>query len=140
MYTERGGAIVNVGSIAGEMPGPWQAVYHGTKAFVHSWSEGLRNELKDTNITLTILVPGATDTDFFAKADMEDSKIYEKANLSDPKKVAKDGYKALMKGDDKIVSGLKNKAMVGASHVMPDPMVAENMRKQQEPSDKKQNG
>lgn len=130
------GKILNVGSIAGEMPGPWQAVYHGTKAFVHSWSEGLRNELKDTNINLSILVPGATDTDFFSKADMEDSKIYEDANLSDPAKVARDGYEGLMKGEHKIVSGFKNKSMVGLSQVIPDPMVAENMRKQQEPKDK----
>lgn len=110
---------------------------HGTKAFVHSWSEGLRNELKDTNITVTILVPGATDTEFFDKADMKDSKIYQEANLADPVKVAKDGYDGLMRADDKIVSGMKNKAMVGMSHVMPDPMVAENMRKQQEPKDKR---
>ena len=135
--TERNeGKILNVGSIAGEMPGPWQAVYHGTKAFVHSWSEGLRSELKDTNINLSILVPGATDTGFFDKADMKDSKIYEEANLSDPVKVARDGYEGLMKGEHKIVSGMKNKAMVGLSQVMPDPMVAENMRKQQEPKDK----
>jgi len=131
------GKILNVGSIAGEMPGPWQAVYHGTKAFVHSWSEGLRNELKDTGITVTILVPGATDTAFFDKADMKDSKIYQEENLADPVTVAKDGYEGLMKGDDKVVSGLKNKAMVGLSQVMPDPMVAENMRKQQEPKNKR---
>lgn len=136
MVERNEGKILNVGSIAGEVPGPWQAVYHGTKAFVHSWSEGLRNELKETNITLSILVPGATDTDFFEKADMTDSKIYEKGNLSDPAKVALDGYKGLMKGDHKIVSGLKNKAMVGLAQVMPDPMAAENMRKQQEPKDK----
>ena len=136
MMARNDGKILNVGSIAGEMPGPWQAVYHGTKAFVHSWSEGLRNELKDTNISLTILAPGATDTGFFAKANMEESKINEEANLADAKKVAKDGYEALMKGDDKVVSGLKNKVMVGASHVTPDPMVAENMRKQQEPKDR----
>lgn len=138
MVTRNEGKILNVGSVAGEMPGPWQSVYHGTKAFIHSWSEGIRNELKDTNVAVTILLPGATDTDFFAKASMEESKIYQEGSLADPVKVAKDGYDALMKGDDKIISGMKNKAMVGVSHVMPDPMVAETMRKQQEPADKKQ--
>lgn len=136
MLERKAGKILNVGSMAGEVPGPWQAVYHGTKAFVHSWSEGLREELKDTGITLSILVPGATDTDFFDKADMKDSKIYEKGNLSDPAKVALDGYKGLMNGEHKIVSGWKNKAMVGLGQVMPDPLMAKNMRKQQEPKDK----
>lgn len=136
MLRQNKGKVLNVGSIAGEMPGPWQAVYHGTKAFIHSWSEGLRNELQDTAITITILVPGATDTAFFDKAGMKESKIYEESNLADPVKVARDGYEGLMKGEHKVVSGLKNKAMVGLSQVMPDPMVAENMRKQQEPKDR----
>ena len=131
------GKILNVGSIAGEMPGPWQSVYHGTKAFVNSWTEGIRSELKDTNITVTLLLPGATDTDFPVKANMENSKIFAESNLSDAAKVAKDGYDALMAGDDKIISGLKNKVMVGMGHVMPDSMAAETMKKQQEPSDKK---
>jgi len=136
MVARKEGKILNVGSIAGEMPGPWQAVYHGTKAFVGSWTEGIRNELKETGITVTVLLPGATDTDFFAKANMENSKIYQPDSLADPVKVAKDGYDALMSGDDKIVSGLKNKAMVGMGRVMPDSMTAETMRKQQEPKDK----
>lgn len=135
MVERKEGKILNVGSIAGEIPGPWQAVYHGTKAFVGSWTEGIRNEVKETGITITVLLPGATDTDFFAKANMERSKIYEPDSLADPVKVAKDGYDALMSGDDKIVSGLKNKAMVGMGRVMPDSMAAETMRKQQEPKD-----
>src|SRR5690606_24852307 len=75
MVQRKEGRILNVGSIAGEMPGPWQAVYHGTKAFVHSWSEALRNELKNSHISVTILVPGATDTDFFEKANMKAPKF-----------------------------------------------------------------
>jgi short-subunit dehydrogenase len=138
MVERKEGKILNVGSIAGEIPGPWQAVYHGTKAFVGSWTEGIRNEVKETGITVTVLLPGATDTDFFAKANMERSKIYEPDSLADPVKVAKDGYQALMSGDDKIVSGLKNKAMVGMGRVMPDSMAAETMRKQQEPKEKDQ--
>lgn len=131
------GKILNVGSIAGEMPGPYQSVYHGTKAFVNSWSEAIRNELKDSNVSVTVLLPGATDTDFFNKADMNESKIVQEGSLADPVKVAKDGYEALMSGDDKIVSGLKNKAMVAMGNITPDSMVAENMRKQQEPVHKK---
>ncbi|WP_207422767.1 SDR family NAD(P)-dependent oxidoreductase [Desertivirga brevis] len=137
MFIRGEGKILNVGSVAGEAPGPWQAVYHGTKAFVNSWSEAIRSELKDTNITVTVLLPGATDTDFFNKADMTESKIVQEGKLANPAKVAKDGYEALMSGDDKIVSGLKNKAMVAMGNVMPDTMVAENMKSQQEPANKK---
>lgn len=131
------GKILNLASIASKVPGPWQSVYHGTKAFILSWTEALISENKDSGVTITALMPGATDTDFFNKADMQDSKIVQNSKLSDPAKVAQDGYDALMKGDDKIVSGLKNKAMVGMSNVMPDSMVADNMKKQQEPVDKK---
>lgn len=136
MLVRNEGKILNVGSIAGEMPGPWQSVYHGTKAFVNSWSEAIRNELKSTNISVTVLLPGATETDFFNKASMQDSKILE-TGLSSPEEVAKDGYEALMSGDDKIVSGFKNKAMVAMGNITPDSMAAESMRKQQEPSDKR---
>jgi len=125
---------LNVGSIAGEAPGPWQAVYHGTKAFIHSWSAAIRNELKDTQIQVTVLVPGATDTDFFHKANMEDSRILE-TKLSDPAEVARDGYNALLAGEDKRVSGMKNKVQVTMGQVMSDSMAAENMKKQQEPKD-----
>lgn len=134
MIERNEGKILNVGSIAGEAPGPWQAVYHGTKAFIHSWSAAIRNELKDTQVQVTVLVPGATDTDFFHKANMEDSKILE-TKLSDPAEVARDGYNALLAGEDKRVSGMKNKVQVTMGQVMSDSMSAENMKKQQEPKD-----
>lgn len=130
------GKILQLASIASETPGPWQAVYHGTKAYVLSFSEAVNNELKDTNISMTALLPGATETDFFNKADMQDAKIVQKTQLSDPAKVARDGYDALMSGDDKVVSGLKNKAQVVMAKMMPDNMNAEMMRKQQEPTTK----
>src|SRR5690606_9804629 len=130
MIERNEGKILNVGSIAGEVPGPWQAVYHGTKAFIHSWSAAIRNELKDTEITVTVLAPGATETDFFRKAEMEDSKILD-TKLSDPADVAKDGYKALMAGEDKVVSGLKNKIQVAVSNVATDSMSAKSMEEQQ---------
>lgn len=130
MVQRNEGKILQLASIASETPGPWQAVYHGTKAYVLSFTEALINELKNTNITVTALQPGATDTHFFNKADMLNSKVLD-TKLSDPAKVAKDGYDALMKGDDKVVSGLKNKVMVAMSNVMPDTMVAEQMNKMQ---------
>ena len=129
------GKILNVGSIAGELPGPYQSVYHGTKAFVNSWTEALRNEVKDRGITVTLLLPGPTETDFFNKAEMQNSKVTD-MSMSDPSKVAQDGFDALMSGDDKIISGFKNKAMVGAGHVIPDSAAAEAMKKMQEPKDK----
>ena len=131
------GKILNVASIAGKVPGPYQAVYHGTKAFVHSFTEAVRNEATNTGVTLTSLLPGATDTDFFRKADMEDSKAVREGDLADPAKVAKDGYEALMEGKDMVVSGFKNKIQVAMSNVLPDDVVADNMRKTQEPSNKK---
>jgi short-subunit dehydrogenase len=137
MVARGSGKILNVGSIAGELPGPWQSVYHGTKAFVNSWSEAIRSEVKDKGVTVTVLLPGATDTDFFNKADMEESKMVQETKLADPAKVAKDGFEALMSGDDKIVSGLKNKVQVAMGNFMPDSMAADQMNKQQEPVDEK---
>lgn len=136
MVARNEGKILQLGSIASQLPGPWQAVYHATKAYVLSFTEGLISELKDSAVTLTVLQPGATDTDFFHKADMENSKILD-TKLQDPARVAKDGYEALMSGDDKIVSGLKNKVMVGMSNVMPESTVANQMNKVQGPKDKK---
>ena len=136
MVARNEGKILNVSSIAGEMPGPLQAVYHATKAFVTSFTEAIRNEIKQTHVTITALLPGATDTDFFSKAEMENAKMVKEGDLADPAQVAKDGYDALMAGKDKVISGFKNKAMVTASNVMPDSMVAENMHQQMKPSEK----
>lgn len=132
------GRILNVSSIAGKVPGPYQSVYHGTKAFVQSWTEAIRSETKDTGLTITALLPGVTDTDFFNKADMLDSRaVQDESAMADPADVAKDGYKALMDGDDKVISGFKNKAQMAMSNVMPESMVADQMRKQQEPVGRK---
>ena len=138
MQARNSGKILQVASVVSELPAPYQAVYGGTKAFVLNFTEGLISELKDSAITVTALQPGATDTDFFNKAGAQDSKIVaDKSKLADPAKVAKDGYEALMKGDDKVVSGLKNKAQVAMSNVMTDTMLADQMKKQSEPVGKK---
>lgn len=128
------GKILNLASIASKLPGPWQSVYHGTKAFVLSFSEAIREELKDSGVTVTALLPGPTDTDFFNKAGMQNSKILQdKEALSNPAEVAKDGYDALMAGDDKIISGFKNKVQVNISNVTPDSSVAHMLYEQQKP-------
>ena len=115
-------------------PSPVKYPGLGTKAFVHSFTEAIRAEIAGSGVTITSLLPGATDTDFFRKADMESSKILDQ-ELADPAKVAEDGFNALMDGDDMVVSGFKNKAQVALSNLTPDSAVAKAMLKQQEPRD-----
>lgn len=133
MVARGDGKILNLSSIASKAPGPWQSVYHGTKAFVQSFTEAIRSELKDSGVTITAFLPGATDTDFFRKANMLDSKIVQEGKLYSAEEVARDGYKALMDGDDMVISGLMNKVQVAMANVTPDAMAAEKMKKQQEP-------
>jgi len=127
------GRIMNLSSIASKAPGPLNSVYHGTKAFVQSFTMAVREEVKHTGVTVTALLPGATDTDFFNKADMQESKIVAEGNLSDAADVAQDGFEALMKGEAMVVSGMKNKMQVAMSAVTPDPLLAAQMKNQQEP-------
>lgn len=134
MVARGSGKILNLSSIAGKVPGPYQAVYHGTKAFVQSFTIAVRDEVRETGVTLTALLPGATDTDFFHKADMEDAKIVQENNLADPAEVARDGYDALMAGKDMVISGFRNKMQVAMSHLKSDSQNAETMREQQKPT------
>lgn len=130
------GKILNLASVASKAPGPWHSVYHATKAFILSWSEAIREELKDSGITVTALLPGPTDTDFFNKADMNRSKILEdKDSLASPEQVAIDGYNALMNNEDKIVSGLKNKLSVAMANLSSDSMAAHRMAEMQKPTE-----
>lgn len=117
------GKILIVGSIAGLLPGSYQAVYNATKAYLDSFSYALREELRDTDITVTVLMPGATETEFFERADMLDTKVgtQEKA---DPAKVARDGWDAMMSGAGHIVSGWDNKLRAAISHITPDTVLA----------------
>jgi len=135
MVARKEGKILQVSSLGAEIPGPLQAVYHGTKAFVTSFTEAVREEVKDSGVTITILEPGVTDTDFFNKADMERAKLVAEGPKADPAKVAQDGYDALLAGKDKVVSGLMNKAQALMGHVLPDDVVASMMHKQAEPVD-----
>lgn len=133
MVANKSGKIMNLSSIASKTPGPWQSVYHGTKAFVQSFTEAIRSEVKDTGVTVTALLPGATATDFFNKAGMQDSKIVREGKLYDAADVAKDGYIAMMNGDDMIVSGFGNKVQVAMSAITSDSSLADKMKKQQAP-------
>jgi short-subunit dehydrogenase len=110
-------------------------VYHGTKAFITSFTEAVREEVKESGVTLTLLEPGVTDTDFFNKADMERAKIVAEGPKADPAKVAQDGYDALMAGKDKVVSGFMNKVQAVLGNVLPDSLVAAQMHKQAAPVD-----
>jgi short-subunit dehydrogenase len=132
--TQRGqGRILITGSIAGFQPGSFQAVYNGTKAFIDSFAFALRNELKHTGVTVSCLMPGVTDTHFFARANMLDTKLAQQEGKDDPAEVAKAGYEAMMKGDADVVAGWKNKMQVALSRVTPADMLAEQHRKLAEP-------
>ena len=127
------GRILFTSSIAATMPAPFLAVYGASKAFVQSFSEALRNELKDTGITVTALMPGPTETNFFHRAGMEDTKVGA-SKKDDAAEVARQGFEALMAGKDHIVAGsFKNKVQATAAHVLPDTVTAEQHRKQTEP-------
>jgi len=126
------GKILITGSVAGFMPGTFHAVYNGTKAFLDSFSYALRNELKDTGVTVTCLMPGATETKFFERADMMDTKVGTQEK-DDPADVAKDGFMAMMEGEGGIISGWDNKAQVAVSRVMSQERLAERHRAIAEP-------
>jgi len=126
------GRILVTGSIAGFTPGSFQAAYNGTKAFLDNFSFALRNELKDSGVTVTCLMPGATDTEFFERAEMEDTKVAQ-GTKDDPAFVAKLGFEAMMKGEGDVVSGWKNKLQTIIANVTPAGMLAEQHRKMAEP-------
>lgn len=134
MVARNSGKILQLASTSSKAPTPLLSVYAGTKAFIYNFTQGLINELKDTNVTMTALLPGPTETDFFRKAGAENTVVYQEMELADPADVAKDGYEALQNGESKIVSGLKNKLQTTMGNLMPDEALAENYRKQMNPS------
>jgi short-subunit dehydrogenase len=133
MRRDRRGKILITGSIAGFMPGTFQAVYNGTKAFIDSFSYALRNELKDTGVTVTCLMPGVTDTEFFARADLLDTKVGADEHKASPAEVARTGFAAMEQGEGGVVAGLSNKLRVALASVLPSEMLAEQHRKTAEP-------
>ena len=132
MRRRNSGRILITGSIAGFTPGSFQAVYNGSKAFLDSFSFALREELRDSKLTVTCLMPGATETEFFKRADMMDTKVgtEEKDAAAD---VARAGFDAMMKGEGDIVTGMKNKIQSSVASVTPSGALAKQHRKLAEP-------
>jgi short-subunit dehydrogenase len=126
------GRILITGSIAGFMPGTYQAVYNGTKAFLDSFAFALRHELKGSGVSVTCLMPGATETEFFERADMMDTKIGQQQK-DDPRMVARAGFEAMMKGAGEVVTGWQNKLRAAIAHVTPADALAEMHRGTAEP-------
>ncbi len=132
MRTTGAGRILITGSIAGFMPGTFQAVYNGTKAFLDSFSYALRHELMGTGVTVTCLMPGATETEFFEQADMMDTKVGT-AKKDDPAMVAEVGFNAMMKGQGDVVAGWHNKLQAAIAKLAPAGMTAELHRQMAQP-------
>jgi uncharacterized protein len=124
MRARNEGRILIVGSIAGLMPGSFQAVYNATKAYLDTLSWALRNELQDTNVTVTCLMPGPTDTEFFRRADIEDTKLGSTDQKSDPAHVARRGYDAMLRGEREVVPGLMNKIQTKLAGIVPESWIA----------------
>jgi short-subunit dehydrogenase len=134
MVARDDGKVLITGSIAGFIPGSFQAVYNGSKAFVDSFADAIRNEIKDSKgVTVTTLMPGPVETKFFDRADMLDTSVGSSNGKSDPADVARDGWNALMKGEAHIVSGWKNKVQAAVAHVTPAAILAEQHRKMAKP-------
>lgn len=130
---ERGqGKVLVTGSIAGHLAGAFQAVYNGSKAFIDSFSAALNEELRDSGVTITCLKPGATETNFFHRAELDDTKVGQ-AKKDDPADVAKAGWEAMKKGEPSVIYGLKNKMQVAAAGMMTDATTAKLHRAQAEP-------
>ena len=131
------GRILITGSIAGFMPGTFQAVYNGTKAFLDSFSFAIRHELKGSGVSVTCLMPGATETDFFERADMLDTQVGT-AKKDDPAMVAQQAFEAMMKGQGDVVTGWLNKLQSAIALITPADMLAEKHREMAAPGTAKQ--
>jgi len=136
MRSAGSGRILIVGSIAGFMPGTYQAVYNGTKALLDSFAFALRHELWNSGVTVTCLMPGATETEFFERADMLDTKVGQQKK-DDPADVARAGFEAMMKGRGDVVPGWHNKLQAAIAQLAPSGAVAEMHRRMAEPQEAK---
>jgi len=131
------GRLLFTSSIASTMPGAFQAVYNASKSFVQSFALALRNELKDTEVTVTTLMPGPTETEFFERADMLDTKVGS-SDKDDPADVARAGFEAMMEGEERVVAAsLSTKLQGRGSRFLPDSPKAEMHRRMAEPGSAK---
>jgi uncharacterized protein len=137
MRARGSGRILIVGSIAGFIPGSYQAVYNASKAFLDSFSYALREELKDTGLTVTCLMPGPTETEFFRRAGLMDTKVGTDKK-DDPADVAETGFKAMMAGEAGVVAGWQNKLQAATAHIMPAETLAKQHTKETAPGTAKE--
>jgi short-subunit dehydrogenase len=129
------GRVLITSSIASTMPGSFQPIYNASKSFLQSFAEAVQEELKDTGVTITSLMPGPTDTNFFHRAEMDDTPVGE-GKKDDPAQVAAQGFAALMDGKNKIVAGsLMTKAQKAMGDVVPDKVKAVMHRQMAEPKE-----
>lgn len=129
------GHVLITGSIAGFMPGTFQAIYNASKAFLNNFALGWNEELKDSGVTVTCLMPGPTDTAFFERAGLLDTPIGQMKNKDDPATVARAGYDAMMAGRAQMTPGLKNKAQAAMAEILPAGLVAKTHRQMAKPED-----
>lgn len=132
MRARGAGRILITGSIAGFIPGAYMAVYNASKAFLNSFSLALREELTDTGVTVTCLMPGATETRFFERAGILDTELGQ-ADKDDPADVAKAGFEAMMDNEGDVVSGWKNKIQAAVANITPAGMLADRHAKMAAP-------
>lgn len=124
MVARDDGKVLITSSIASTMPGTFQATYNASKSFLQSFAAAVRNELKDTRVTITSLMPGPTETNFFHRADMDDTRVGQ-ASKDDPAQVAKQGFDAMRAGSDQVIaSSATTKVMGTANKVLPDKVKA----------------
>jgi uncharacterized protein len=134
MVARGAGRLLFTSSVAATMPGPFEAVYAASKAFLYSFAEAIRDELKDTGVTVTALLPGPTDTNFFARAGMADTRAGASDSKDDPATVARQGFEAMMAGKDSVVAGSVTNKLVGmANKVLPEKVKAAQHRRLTEP-------
>jgi hypothetical protein len=132
MISAGSGKIMNVASTAAFQPGPLMAIYYATKAFVLSFSEAIANELEGTGVTVTTLCPGPTATDFFERAQLQNSGLVKGRKIMDAKTVAETGYRALMAGKTIVIPGIGNKLLAQSIRFSPRSMVTKIVRRMQE--------
>ncbi|OFJ51672.1 SDR family NAD(P)-dependent oxidoreductase [Mycolicibacterium grossiae] len=129
MAARNEGKVLFTSSVASMMPGSYQSVYNASKSFIQSFSEAVRDELRGTDVTVTALMPGPTDTNFFHRAKLDDTIVGKMSGKDDPAQVARQGFQALMRGDAKVVGGsLSSKVMGTVSRVLPDAVKAVGSR------------